>query len=195
MALLSCVCPIPLGSDACNNKTGIAQIYYTPYTNITSIAFAAGGCCEEGEIASFALIAAKPDGLLQPINFVKQDDDSGAVFLWEETSVEGNVSLNYTLNVQAITNTPAEECTIRSMLNREIAFIFKGKDGNWKFLNWSGGAKVTGNVGDTNTSYKTITLTGRVNDAALFVSHTDSNAWADANLIPESINPIGLINA
>jgi hypothetical protein len=195
MALLGCVCPNPLGSQDCDNKTGIAQLYYTPSSNISSIVFASIACCEEGEIASFTLGAAKPDGLLQPINFVKQDDDSGAVFSWEETVVDGNTAYNYTLTFQTNSNNPSEECTIRSLLNREIAFIFKGKDGKWKFVNWSGGARVTGNIGNTNQSYKEVTLSGRANDAALFVSYTDNNLWADANLIPESLNPIGLINA
>jgi hypothetical protein len=92
MALLGCVCTQPLGGEDCDNKTGVAQLYYTPYTNISGIAFASVACCEEGEIASFTLVAPKPDGLLQPIKFVKQDDDTGAVFSWEETVVDGNTS-------------------------------------------------------------------------------------------------------
>jgi len=71
MAILNCICPIPLGSESCATQIGISELYYTPFKNIEGVVFdaSASTCCTEGEIASFALVAAAPDGLLQPINF------------------------------------------------------------------------------------------------------------------------------
>lgn len=197
-SLIDCSCPVPLGGQECETTTGIAELYWTPYENLDAIAFAASAntCCPEGEITSFGVDAAAPDGLLQPINFVKQDDDSGAVFSFEDSFEGGNKVRNRTLLFQVNSDNPDEECAIDSLIGREIAFIFKLKNGKWKALNWSGGARVTSNTGDSNTSYKTVTLTGRVNDRDLYISFTDGGAWADANLIPNSVDPLnGLINA
>lgn len=196
MPLVNCVSAAPLGADVCKTQTGIADAYYTPYQNITTIAFAATPDCPEAEIASFGLIAGAPEGLLQPINFVKQEDDTGALFTFEDLVDGGNVSRNYSFVAQTNSSNPSEECTLDSMLNQEVAFLYLGKDGNWKFVNWSGGLKVTSVAGDSNTSYRTITLSGRANDRALYVSFTDNKTWADINLVPISIDPInGLINA
>lgn len=196
--IFDCVCQVPLGAQECDTTTGIAELYYTPYKNINAIAFVATAntCCEKGEIASFGVAGAAPEGLLQPIDFVKQDDDSGAVFSYETTYEGGNKVRNYTLLFQTNSNNPDEECAIDSLIGREIAFVFKLKSGAWKAVNWSGGAKVQSNAGDTNTSYKTVTLSGRANDRDLYISYTDSGAWADVHLVPNSVDPInGLINA
>lgn len=197
-SLINCVCPVPLGKNDCENVTGIAELYYTHYTNFDAMTFAATAntCCAKGEITGFALNAAAPDGLLQPINFVIQDDDSGAVFSWEEKVDGGNKVYEYTVVFQVNSNNPDEECAIASMINQEVAFVMKLKNGLWKAVNWSGGARVTLNAGDTNTSFKTVTMTGRVNDRGLYVSYTDGGTWANTNLVPNSVDPInGLINA
>jgi len=196
--IFDCVCQVPLGAQECDTTTGIAELYYTPYKNINAIAFVATAntCCAEGEIASFGVAGASPEGLLQPIDFVKQDDDSGAVFSYETTNEGGNKVRNYTLLFQTNSNNPDEECAIDSLIGREIAFIFKLKNGSWKAVNWSGGAKVQSNAGDSNTSYKTVTLSGRANDRDLYISFTDSGAWANIHLVPFSVDPVnGLINS
>lgn len=196
MPLVNCVCAAPLGANECKTQTGISEVYFTPYQNITTIAFVAADCCPEGEIGSFALIASAPEGLLQPITFVKQDDDTGALFTFDDAVDGGNVVRNYSFAAQTNSSNPEEECTLDSMINQEVAFLYLGKDGKWKFVNWSGGLKVTSVAGDSNTSYRTITLSGRANDRALYVSFTDSKTWADINLVPVSVDPInGLINA
>lgn len=195
-SLINCVCTRPLGANECKTQTGIADVYYTPYQNITTIAFVASACCPESEIASFGMVDATVDGLLQPITFVKQDDDTGALFEGEDVVDSGNVTRSYSFVAQTNSSNPEEECTLDSMLNQEVAFLYLGKDGKWKFINWSGGLKVTSIAFSTNLSYKTITLSGRANDRALYVSFTDAKAWADINLVPVSVDPInGLINA
>lgn len=199
MPILNCICPIPLGASECKTQTGIAEAYYTPYQNITGVAFAASAsaCCTEGEITAFGLVvSALPSDLLQPINFVQQDDDTGAVFTNSETYETGNTSINDTFVFQTNSKTPNEECTLRSFLGQQVAFLIKGKNGRWKFINWAGGMKVASVEGNSNQAYYVVTLSGRANKPALFVSYTDNGAWAAINLVPVSIDPInGLINA
>lgn len=196
--IVNCVCPIPLGATACKTQTGISELYYTPYQNIISIVYqvSASLCCTNSEISSFALDAAAPDGLLQPINFVQQDDDTGALFSAEDNYDAGNTVRNYTFSFQTNSNNPNEECTLDSMVGQQVAFLYKGKDSRWRFINWSGGLKVASVTWNSNQAYKILTLNGRAKDRALFVSYTDAGVWATANLVPISIDPVnGLINA
>lgn len=195
-----CICPVPLGSQSCEDfQTGIAEAYYTCTKNLEAIAFAADSesCSEEAEITAFGLVNfPTANALLQPINFVKKDDDSGAVWSFEDKSEDGNTVLEHTFVFQVVANTPAEQQAIRSMLGREIAIVIRTKSGNWYLINWSGGMKGTSNTGNTNQSWKEVTIFGRVNDLPLLISYTDAGAWADANLIPNSVDPLnGLINA
>ncbi len=196
--IVNCVCPIPLGGTACATQTGIAELYYTPYQNIISIVYAASTstCCAQNEIEEFALDAAAPDGLLQPISFVQQDDDTGALFTADDTYDTGNTVRNYTFAFQTNSNNPNEECTLDSMIGQQVAFLYKGKDGKWRFINWSGGLKVSSVAWNSNQAYKVVTLSGRAKDRALFVSYSDSGAWAATALVPVSVDPVnGLINA
>ena len=197
-SIINCVCAQHLGSDICNTQTGIAEVYFTPYQNITSLVFepSTDDCCIKAEIAGFGLDNAAPAGLLQPINFVKQDDDSGAIFTTNDTADAGNKVRNYSFVFQTNSKNPTEECILDSMVNQEVAFLILQKDGNWKFINWSGGLRVTDVATNSNQSYFSVTLSGRANDRALYVSYTDAKAWADINLVPFSVDPInGLINA
>jgi hypothetical protein len=74
--------------------------------------------------------------------------------------------------------------------------IIKYKTGRWRAINYTGGMKVTLSSGNSNQSWKEITIFGRVNDLPLFISYSDNGVWADANLIPNSVDPVnGLINA
>ena len=197
-SLINCVCAQPLGAEICSAQTGIAELYFTPYKNITTIVFepSVDNCCLEAEIASFGLDAPGPAGLLQPINFVKQDDDSGALLTTDDTSDGGNKVRNYSFLFQSNSKNPTEECILDSMVGQEVAFLIKQKDGHWKFINWSGGLRVTGVSSNSNQGYIVVTLSGRANDRALYVSYTDLEAWADIALVPVSVDPInGLINA
>lgn len=202
----NCICAIPLGTDPCETTTGIAELYYCHYKQIKDIIFApttltpgSPACCLEGEFASFALDVtvptALPEELLQPLEFVQQDDDSGALVEWTWSDEGGNKVRNYTATIQAITNTPDQECAIDKAIGKQLCLVFKGKDGFWRILNWDGGAKLLSSAGNTNQSYTVLVLSGRVNSRMLYVSYTDSNAWSDANLVPVSVNPSGLINA
>lgn len=195
-----CVCAIPWGQLVCDATTGIAELYWCHYNQIKNIIFAptASGCCEEGEIASFGLDVSTPvlpEELLQPIKFVKQDDDSGAVVEFTTSNEGGNKVRNYTATIQVVANTPDEQCSIDLAVGKEICLVFKGKDGIWRILNWSGGAELQSAAGSTSLSYVTIVLSGRVNDRQLMVSYTDNKAWADTALIPFSVDPVnGLLN-
>jgi len=136
--IIYCVCPTPLGAQECRTQTGIAEAYYTPYQNITGVAFAASSstCCAEGEITAFGLIEeADAWGLLQPINFVQQDDDTGAVFTESSTYDAGNTVIADGFVFQVNSKNPNEECTLRSLIGQQIAIIIKGKNGKWKFVN------------------------------------------------------------
>ncbi len=198
MAVIYCICPIPLGSDSCATQTGISELYYTPFKNIEGVVFDAttSTCCAEGEIASFALTEAAPDGLLQPINFVQQDDDTGALYTESHEYDAGNKIINDTFAFQVNASNPNEQCTLRSLIGQQVAFLFKGKDGFWKFVNWAGGMKIATVQGNSNQSYYVVTLTGRANKPALYVSYTDAGVWASTALVPVSILPLtGLINA
>jgi hypothetical protein len=198
MALLNCICPIPLGSESCTTQTGISELYYTPFKNIEGVVFdaTASTCCTEGEIASFALVATAPDGLLQPINFVQQDDDTGALYTESHEYDTGNNIINDTFVFQVNAGNPNEQCTLRSLVGQQVAFLYKGKDGFWKFVNWAGGMKVATVQGNSNQSYYVVTLTGRANKPALYVSYTDAGVWASTHLVPVSVVPLtGMINA
>jgi hypothetical protein len=197
-----CICPIPLGSVDCESlKTGIAEAYYTCSKNVINLAFApdSNGCCDEAEITAFGLNLTVPtplaEELLQPIVFVKQDDDTGAIHTFEDKSEGGNVLLEHTFTFQVAANTPDQECALNRMLGREVAILVKYKTGRWRFINYTGGMKVTLNSGNSNQSWKEVTVFGRVNDLPLYVSYTDAGVWADANLVPISVTPTGLINA
>lgn len=198
-----CICPRPLGSADCESlKTGISEAYYTCPKNILNIAYAADDetCCDNAEILSFDLDLTTPtpnlEELLQPIIFVKQDDDTGAVHTFEDKSEGGNVILEHTFTFQVVANDPDQECAIQKMIGREVAVLVKYKTGRWRFINYTGGMKVTLSSGNSNQSWKEVTIFGRVNDYPLFVSYTDGGAWADVHLVPYSIDPVnGLINA
>ena len=193
-----CICTIPLGGNSCDPVTGIAELYYTAPCLVNAIAYnaVADGCCERGEISSFGLDIADPNAplpseLLQPISFVNQDDDSGAVFTRSTVSDTGNKQRNRTLPFQVEANTPEEECAIDLMVGQEVAFVIKYKNGNWRLVNYSGGMKVISAEDDSNTSYITVTLSGRPNDKDLLID----KAWAEANIVPVSTNPgVGLVN-
>lgn len=196
-----CLCPIPLGSQDCAElKTGIAEAYYTCPKNIASIGYLAdpNSCNDEAEIATFTLQnpnspAAPPDEyLLQPINFLKLDDDSGAVHEWDDNSTDGNVTLNHTFTFKVAVTTPTEEAALNQMLGREVCLVIKYKSGRWRFINHTGGMICSGKTGNSNQSWVDVTISGRVNDAPLYISYTDSGAWADLNLIPKGLG--GLLN-
>ena len=127
---------------------------------------------------------------MQPITFVNQDDDTGAVFTSNSVSDAGNKQRNRTFAFQIEANTADEECAIDSMVGKEIAVCIKYKDGRTRLINWSGGMKVISADKDSNTSYWTVVLSGRANDRDLLVDST----WADANIVPNSIDGTGLVN-
>ena len=198
-----CICTIPLGSktENCDATTGIAEMNYTASCNIVAVTFAGAGgtpapdCCPEGEITSFSLDFADPlnpapEELLQPITFVNQDDDTGAVFSSDTNFDGGNKTRNRTVVFQVVGDDKDSECALDSMVGKEVAFSIKFKNGNYKLVNWSGGMKVTSVVKDSNTSYWTVTMTGRPNNRDLYVDGT----WAAANIVPISTNPNGLVN-
>ena len=194
-----CLCPMPLGSQDCSNLlTGIAEAYYTCPKNITVISYLldAFNCCAESEISAFELltpIGAPPENLLQPINFLKLDDDSGAVHEFDDTSKDGNVLLSHTFKFKVVSSNPAEECALNKMLGRQVAVVIKYKSGLWRFINHTGGMIASQKTGNSNQSFTEVTISGKVNSAPLLISFTDGGAWADANLIPASLG--GLINA
>lgn len=200
VVIKNCLSAIPWGLISCEATTGIAELYYCHYEQIKNIVFAAtpSASCDQGEIASFALdtsVVVLPEELLQPINFVKQEDDTGALVEWTTTDEGGNKVRNYTATIQVVANTPDEQCSIDMAVGKEICLVFKGKDGYWRILNWSGGAKLQSAAGSTNLSYVTIILSGRVNSRQLFISYADSNTWANTALVPYSVDPVnGLLN-
>jgi hypothetical protein len=196
-----CICPTPLGSVDCNDlQTGIAEAYYTCPSNLQAIGFLpdANGCCDEAEINIFALQnpnapAAAPDEyLLQPINFVQNDDDTGAVHSFDDQSEGGNVTLNHTFVFQVVSSTPTEECALNKMLGKQVCILIKYKTGRWRLINHSGGMTTSGKTGNSNQTYTEVTISGRVNDAPLYVSYSDNGAWADTALIPVALG--GLLN-
>ncbi len=197
----NCVCAVPWGQLACDNIIGIAELYWCHYKQIIDIVYAAtaNGCCDKGEILSFGMdISAPilPEELLQPVEFVKQDDNTGANVEWTWSDEGGNKSANYTATIQVPGSNPDQDCSIYGAVGQEICLVFKGKDGYWRILNYDGGAKLQSSDGSINQSYSVVVLTGRVNSRQLFVSYTDGNAWADTALIPNSLDPsAGLINA
>lgn len=194
-----CLCPIPLGSQDCNNlQTGIAEAYYTCPKNISSVGYLpdASGCCAEAEINVFTLITsigAPPENLLQPIKFLKLEDDSGAVHEFDNQSADGNVTLNHTFKFKVVSGTPDEECALNRMLGREVALVIKYKNGQWRFINHTGGMIATQQTGNSNQSFTEVTISGKVNTPPLLISYSDAGVWAAANLIPASLG--GLINA
>lgn len=198
-----CICPIPLGSQDCESlKTGIAEAYFTCSKNIVALAFAAddAACCPEAEITAFSLDFAvpatpAPEELFQPIIFVKQDDDTGAVHSFEDKSEGGNTILEHTFTFQVVANDPNQECAILKMIGREICILVRYKTGRWRLINYTGGMKVTLSAGNSNQSWKEVTVFGRVNDLPLFVSFTDNGAFADIALVPFSVLATGLIHA
>lgn len=193
-----CICHIPLGGESCDSSTGIAELYYVSPCLINALTFAAvaDGCCDKGQISSFGLnfddpLSPLPEELLQPITFVNQDDDSGAVFTRSTVSDTGNKQRNRTLPFQVEANTPEQECAIDLMVGQEAAFVIKYKNGNYRLVNYSGGMKVISAEDDSNTSYTTVTLSGRPNDRDLLIDPV----WAAANIVPRSLNPgVGLVN-
>jgi len=196
-----CICVLPLGGNDCDTTTGIAELNYVPSCSITNVTFNEVGddptpaCCPEGEIATVTLdiadpLAPLPEELFQPITYVQQDDDSGAVFTIDSIVDTGNKQNNRTVTFQVAGNGAEIECILDSWLNREVCFHVKFKDGQHKLVNWSGGMRVTNYQKDSNTSYYTVTMQGRPNDRDLFIDKT----WADTNLVPFSTNPNGLIN-
>jgi len=197
----NCVCAIPWGQLACNAVIGIEKMYWCHYKQLTAIVYAAtaNGCCEEGEIASFGMDVSTPilpEELLQPLEFVQQDDDSGALVEYVHSDEGGNKSSNYTATIQVPKGDPNQECSIYSAIGQEICLIYKGKDGFWRILNHKGGAKLLTSSGNSNQSYDVLVITGRVAARQLFLSYTDANAWADDALTPYSLDPTtGLINA
>jgi len=195
-----CLCPIPLGSQDCATLlTGIAEAYYTCPKNVTSIGYLpdANGCCAEAEINIFTLTTGVPinpvQNLLQPIKFLKLEDDSGAVHEFDDNSKDGNVSLMHTFKFKVVTSTPDEECALNRMLGREVALVIKYKNGKWRFINQNGGMVASQKTGNSNQSFTEVTISGKVNTAPLFISYSDAGVWAAANLIPASLG--GLINA
>ena len=196
-----CICVLPLGGNDCDTTTGIAELNYVPSCSVSSVTFneianePEPACCPEGEIASITLDIADPSAplaneLFQPITYVQQDDDSGAVFTIDSVVDTGNKQNNRTVNFQVAGNGPEIECILDSWLNREICFHVKFKDGQHKLVNWSGGMRVTNYQKDSNTSYYTVTMSGRPNNRDLFIDKT----WADANMVPVSVSATGLIN-
>lgn len=193
-----CICHIALGGESCDSTTGIAELYYISPCLVNAITFnpVASGCCDKGQIASFGLDFADPlnpapEELLQPITFVNQDDDSGAVFTRSTVSDGGSKQRNRTLPFQVEANTPEQECAIDAMVNQEVAFVIKYKNGNYRLVNYSGGMRVISANDDSNTSYTEVTLSGRPNDRDLLIDPT----WAAANIVPQSLNPgVGLVN-
>lgn len=196
-----CVCKLPLGGQDCDTTTGIAELNYVAACDIINLTFGevagdpAPACCPEGEIETLGLdiadpLAPLPEELFQPITYVQQDDDTGAVFTQSSVVDTGNKQNNRTMTFQVEGHGSEIECILDSWLNREIAFHVKFKDGLHKIVNWSGGMRVTEYTKDSNTSYYTVTLSGRPNNRDLFVN----KAWADANFVPFSTDPNGLIN-
>lgn len=198
-----CICTIPLGSKTtnCDSTTGISELNYTASCNVIGVTFAgaagspAPDCCPEGEIETFTLDFAdpgnpEPEELLQPITFVQQDDDTGAVFDIDTNYDGGNKTRNRTVSFQVEGHDKDTDCALDSMVGKEVAFHVKFKDGSHKLVNWSGGMRVTNVAKSSNTSYWTVTMTGRPNDRDLFINA----AWANANIVPISTNPSGLVN-
>lgn len=200
IVIKDCVCAIPWGQLACENIIGISELYWCHYKQIIDIAYAsaADGCCEKGEITSFNMDLSSPilpEELLQPVEFVNQDDNSGAVVEWEFSDEAGNKTATYTATIQVPGANPDQDCSIYGAVGQEICLVYKGKDGKWRILNYDGGAKLQSVTGSTNQSYSVLVLTGKVNSRQLFVSYSDNNAFADTALIPNSIDPSsGLIN-
>lgn len=197
-----CLCPTPLGSQDCSDlQTGIEEAYYTCPKNVIGIGYLpdSGGCTLEAEINIFALEnpnapAAPPsEYLLQPINFLKLEDETGAYHEFDDTSADGNVTLTHTFKFKVVSSTPLEEAALKQMLGREIAIVIKYKSGRWRFINHNGGMIATQKTGNSNQSFTEVTITGKVNSAPLYLSYSDNQAWADANLIPVGLG--GLINA
>lgn len=191
-----CLCPIPLGSvDCAELQTGIAEVYYTCPKNIDALSYIAdaNNCCPEAEITSFGLSGTATENLLQPINFLKLEDDSGAVHEFDDLSEGGNVTLNHTFKFKVVTTTPTEEAALNKMLGREVCLVIKYKSGKWRFINHTGGMIARQKTGNSNQSFTEVTVSGRVKDAPLYISYTDSGAWAAANLVPVALG--GLINA
>lgn len=191
-----CICAIPLGGENCDTTTGIAELYYIPPCQFVSLEFSAdnNSCCVKGQVDSFTLDLTAPtplpEELLQPISFVNQDDDTGAVFTRNTASDAGNKQRNRTVAFQVEASTPDQECAIDAMVGQEVAFVIKYKNGDWRLVNYSGGMRVISADDDSNTSYITVTMSGRPNDRDLIIDKT----WADANIVPFSVDPTGLVN-
>lgn len=197
----NCVCAIPWGQLICDTVIGTEKAYWCHYKQFTAITYAAttSGCCEEGEIASFGMdvsTPALPEELLQPLNFVKQDDDSGFLIEFTWSGEGGNKVADYTATIQVPASNPDQDCSMYGAVNQEIAIVHKGKDGYWRVLNHKGGAKLQSVAGNSNQGYYVMILTGRVSARQLFASYTDNNTWANTALVPYSLDPVnGLINA
>lgn len=194
-----CLCPTPLGSYDCSDmQIGIAEAYYTCPKNILTLAYAADSksCSSKSEITAFTLTTTSPtnppENLLQPINFLKLEDDTGAMWEYSETSASGNVSLTHTFKFKVVASSPTEKAALFKMLGREVAILIKLKNGKWVFINQSGGMIATENAGNSNQSFTEVTITGNVNYRPLDVSYSDAGAWALTNLVPVGLG--GLLN-
>lgn len=200
------MCTQPLGSNSqnCDSTTGISEMNYTGSCNIILVTFGKSGvdptdptdpaCCPEGFIESFSLdfddpLSPKPEELLQPIVYVQQDDDTGAFFNSNTNYEGGSKKRDRDLSFQVEGHEAETECVLDSMVGKEPAFHVKFKDGQHKLINWSGGMKVTSVQKDSNTSYWTVTMSGRPNDRDLFINPT----WANTFIVPVSVNPNGLV--
>lgn len=194
-----CICPAPWGAVNCEDElTGIEEVYYTCAANIVNIAYSAdtNNCDSNAKIDSFGLQLSTPTPnaaeLLQPVNFVQQDDDTGAELTAEYASQGGNKTYTPNFVLQVVGNNVDQEASIFSVIGRQVAFIIKYKNKRWRALNQKGGAKVTLVSEGSNLAYYTITLTGRLNERPLEIDAT----WAATALIPNSVDPVnGLINA
>lgn len=180
-----CWCPRYLGGTDCKTQVGIAEMYVVSPAQVEAFTYTsvADDCCPEGEIATIVLdtdTPALPVQLFQQIDFVKQTDNSGAVFTRNTVYDTGNENQNRTLTFQVNIGDSASDCVAHSMIGRELMFVIKLKNGKWKAINQEGGMVVTALDDNSNQSYTELALTGVPNVIDKYIDTT----WANDNMKP-----------